>query len=332
MAINKAMRTALRALSYPASIDLSKTYKVERVLRGLSAPLSPLYQLWDKKIERDGHEVRVRIYTPKVQTDNRLLLFFHGGGWVLENVDTYNTVCRNLAKRTGCRVASVEYSLAPEHAFPEGLEDCYAAARAVYQNPDLFGVDCREITLIGDSAGGNLAAAVSLMARDRGEFEIARQILIYPATYNDHSPDSRFESVRENGYDYLLTAKRVRDYMALYAGDEPECMNDPYFAPLLAKNLSRQPRTLVVTAEFDPLRDEGEAYAYALRRAGNEVMLYRMPDTLHGYFSLPPRYSAVRHTYDMIDHFLNGEAASCRETKQKESKNVYRMQKRIKKP
>ena len=271
MAISKAMRAALRALSYPANIDVGKTYKVERAVRGLRKPLAPLYHLWDHKIERDGREIRVRIYTPKKQTGARLLLFFHGGGWVLENVDTYNAVCRNLARRTGCRVASVEYGLAPEHVFPEGLEDCYAAAREVYCHPEQFGVRSQEITLIGDSAGGNLAAAVSLMARDRGEFEVAQQILIYPATYHDHSPDSRFDSVRENGTGYLLTAKRVCDYMMLYAGGDETRMQNPYFAPLLAEDLSRQPRTLVVTAEFDPLCDEGEAYAQALREAGNSV-------------------------------------------------------------
>ena len=168
MAISKAMRAALHTLSYAANIDVGRTYKVERVLRGLRTPLSPLYQLWDRRVERDGHEVRVRIYSPKKQTDSRLLLFFHGGGWVLESVDTYNSVCRSLARKTGCRVASVEYGLAPEHTFPEGLEDCYAAAREVYRHPELFGVRSQEITLIGDSAGGNLAAAVSLMARDRG--------------------------------------------------------------------------------------------------------------------------------------------------------------------
>lgn len=318
MAISKAMHAALHTLSYAANIDVGKTYKVERVLRGLRTPLSPLYRVWDHQIERDGREITVRIYTPKKQTDNRLLLFFHGGGWVLESVDTYNTVCRNLAKWTGCRVASVEYSLAPEHVFPEGLEDCYAAAREVYRHPEQFGVQSHEITLVGDSAGGNLAAAVSLMARDRGEFEVSQQILIYPATYNDHSLGSRFASVRENGTDYLLTSKRVSDYMALYAGGDPRRIRSPYFAPLLAEDLSCQPRTLVITAEFDPLRDEGEAYAYALRRAGGKVMLYRMPDALHGYFSLPVRFKLVRRTYDMIDYFLNGEAASCRTKMQNE--------------
>lgn len=324
MAINPALRAALRALSYPANIDVEKTYKAQRALDALKTPLSSLYQLWDQKIEREGREIRVRVYTPKVQTDDRLLLFFHGGGWVLENVDTYNSVCKNLAKKTGCRVASVEYGLAPENTFPIGVEDCYAAARAVYRHPERFGVKSHEITLIGDSAGGNLAAAVSLMARDRGEFTVAQQILIYPATYNDHSPDSKFDSVRENGADYLLTAKRVEEYMAMYAGDDPEHWNDPYFAPLLALDLTHQPRTLVITAEFDPLRDEGEAYAYALRRAGNEVMLYRMPDALHGYFSLPIRFALVRHTFEMIDHFLNGEAATCRKKNEENAKSAKR--------
>lgn len=99
MAISKAMRAALHTLSYAANIDVGRTYKVERVLRGLRTPLSPLYQLWDRRVERDGHEVRVRIYSPKKQTDSRLLLFFHGGGWVLESVDTYNSVCRSLARK-----------------------------------------------------------------------------------------------------------------------------------------------------------------------------------------------------------------------------------------
>lgn len=314
MAISKAMRAALHALSYPANINVEKTYKVERAMRGLRTPLAPLYHLWDHKIERDGRDIRVRIYTPKKQTDGRLLLFFHGGGWVLESVDTYNAVCRNLARRTGCRVASVEYGRAPEHVFPEGLEDCYAAAREVYRHPEQFGVRSHEITLIGDSAGGNLAAAVSLMARDRGEFAVAQQILIYPATHYDHTPDSRFDSVRENGADYLLTAKRVNDYMALYAGGDERRMRNPYFAPLCAPDLSHQPRTLVITAEFDPLRDEGEAYARALRDAGGDVQQYRMADALHGYFSLPMRFPMVRRTYDLIEQFLNGETIACQTT------------------
>ena len=124
MAISNTMRAALHALSYPAEIDADKTYRLERAFKSLSTPLSPLYHLWDHRIEREGREIRVRIYTPPKVADGRLLLFFHGGGWVLENIDTYNSVCRSLARYTGCRVASVEYGLAPEHLFPVGFEDC----------------------------------------------------------------------------------------------------------------------------------------------------------------------------------------------------------------
>lgn len=320
MPISKTARAALRALSYPASIEVDKTYKVERAIRQIRAPLAPLYHHWDHKIERAGREVRVRLYKPPGKPDGRLLLFFHGGGWVVESVDTYDRVCRNMAKRTGCQVASVEYALAPEAPFPEGLEDCYAAARAVYQYPGELGVRARSITLIGDSAGGNLAAAVSLLARDRGEFAVDQQILIYPATYNDHSTASPFPSVQENGTGFLLTAQRVEAFVDLYSGGDPEKRNNPYLAPLLAGDLTRQPRTLVITAEYDPLRDEGEAYAAALAAAGAEVTVHRMPDALHGYFSLPPRFSQVRQTYEWIDEFLKRGDVLCQMDGQSEDR------------
>ena len=317
MAINKHMRAALRLLSYPAAADLDKLYKVERALYQLKAPpLSALYHHWDHQIESmDGAPIRVRIYTPKQQTDNRLLLFFHGGGWVLESVDTYNQVCKALAKATGCRVISVEYRRAPEHPFPVGLEDCYAAAKAIYQAGEQFGTHgAQDIVLIGDSAGANLAAAVSLLARDRGEFEVAQQILIYPATAADHSENSPFPSVHENGEGYLLTAYRVEQFMRLYAGVDDSAYQNPYFAPLLMQDLSRQPRTLLITAEYDPLRDEGEAYAKALEKAGNTVYCVRLTDALHGFLSLPSRFVHVQRTHALIRDFL-GDETKCADSK-----------------
>ena len=161
-----------------------------------------------------------------------------------------------MAEATGHLVVSVDYRLAPEHRFPQGLEDCYAVAREVCLDASLFGVSARRITLIGDSAGGNLAAAVSLMARDRGEFLPARQILIYPATWNDHTPASPFRSVTENGTDYLLTSRRICDYMELYRGSAADLQN-PYFAPLLAEDFTGLPETLVVTAQYDPPAGRG---------------------------------------------------------------------------
>jgi len=307
MAINKAMRAALAALSYP-EIDIKKTYQVQRELQKISAwrlKKPQLYRVWEHAVLREGHKIPVRIFTPSEEASYPVLLFFHGGGWVTGNIDSYDSVCADMAALTGRTVVSVDYQLAPEHRFPAGLEDCYAVARDIFLHNELLGVKPEEIALIGDSAGGNLAAAVSLMARDRGEFQPARQILIYPAVGNDHTEDSPFPSIRENGTGYLLTAKRVRDYLALYRASD-EDLEDPYFAPMLAEDLSRQPRTLIITAEYCPLRDEGEAYGEKLRAAGNRVEIVRMPDALHGYFSLPARFELVKKTYEVINAFLKG--------------------------
>ena len=220
-----------------------------------------------------------------------------------ESVDHYERVCARMADATGNLVVAVEYRLAPEHKFPAGLTDCYAAARALYGGEIVPMVRPDQITLIGDSAGGNLAAALSLMARDKGEFMPKRQILIYPATNSDYSEQSPFPSVRENGKDYLLTAGRMRDYIDLYARDETDKKN-PYFAPILAENFSSQPDTLILTAEYDPLRDEGEAYGRKLREAGNYVRVCRIRDALHGYFALGIKYYHVQESFDIINEFL----------------------------
>ena len=307
MAINRYMKAALAALSY-ADIDIKKNYKLIRKIETAAKKprLKLMYQMWDHKIEGCGHEIPVRIFLPdKERAAYPVLLFFHGGGWVTGNIDSYSKVCQELARHTRHTVAAVDYRLAPEHRFPDGLMDCYRAARELFTQPGLLGVTAGEITIIGDSAGGNLAAAVSLMARDRGEFQPRRQILIYPATASDHSAASPFASIRENGTGYLLTAKRVQDYMDLYIRTDSD-RRDPYFAPLAARDLSRQPDTLIITAQYDPLRDEGEAYGRRLTASGNRVEMYRMPDALHGFFSLPPRFIQVRKSYAMIQHFLGG--------------------------
>lgn len=306
MAINKAMRAALKALSYP-DIDIKKNYKIQRQMINLTSRRihSSCYKTWEHEVACGDHNVPVRIFAlPQEQEPQGLLLFFHGGGWVTGNIDSYDKVCTNMARLTGCMVVSADYRLAPEFRFPAAPEDCYAVAREIFSDTLLLGVEAKDVTLIGDSAGGNLAAAVSLMARDRGEFLPARQILIYPATYNNHTPDSPYPSVTENGTDYLLTSKRICDYMELYMDSEDD-LNNPYFAPLLAEDLSRQPKTLIITAEFDPLRDEGEAYGERLKQAGSRVEIHRIPDALHGFFSLPPRFAQVQKTYDIINCFLS---------------------------
>lgn len=264
----------------------------------------PKYRSFDHKIMVGDREIPVRIFRPTKNETSGVIIFFHGGGWVTGNIDSYTNVCVNMANQTRNRVISVDYRLAPENPFPHGLEDCYYATAEIFKNLDLLKCKESDITLVGDSAGGNLAAAVSLMARDKGDFLPKRQILIYPATYNDHTDNSPFPSIKENGRDYLLTSRQIQDYMDLYAPDHEDRLS-PYLAPLLAEDLSNQPDTLIITAQYDPLRDEGEAYGKRLKEAGNIVKMYRMKDAVHGFFSLPWKSEYVIRSYEIINCFLN---------------------------
>ncbi len=305
MAINKAMRIALKALSYP-DLDVKKTYKLQRQLKSATHPvLKPLYEMWDHKVSLGEYDIPVRIFMPPSYFSfKKILIFFHGGGFVFGNIDTYTNVCSNMAKQTGHIVISVDYRLAPEYKFPTAPEDCYAVTREIFLNAQLLDVDPEQITLIGDSAGGNLAAVVSMMARDRGEFQPRRQILLYPSTDSNHSETSPYPSIKENGTDFLLTSKRICDFLDLYINSEEDLLN-PYLAPILAKDLSRLPDTLIITAQYDPLRDEAESYGKKLYEAGNHVKVYRMKDALHGFISLPKHFVHVKRSYELINQFLS---------------------------
>jgi acetyl esterase/lipase len=228
---------ALKALTN-STLDVKKYYKQHRkVLIAAHPYIKPLYNLLDRKIMNGDREIPVRIFRPKQKKDLKVLIFFHGGGWVTGNIDSYSTICANMANQTGRMVISVDYRLAPEYPFPAGAEDCYYVVKKVFSKSSPFRTKPEEFILIGDSAGGNLAAVVSLMARDRGEFLASKQILLYPSTYNDHSESSPFPSIRENGTGYILTSKRICDYMELYISNK-EDRNNPYVAPLLAEDLS----------------------------------------------------------------------------------------------
>ncbi len=302
--INKFMRAVIKALSYP-EIDIKKNYKIERFLtKAATPPIKSLYKMNDQKISLNGREIPIRIFEPEKRLSNEILLFFHGGGWVSGDIDSYTRPCSALSKKTGRRVFSIDYRLAPEHPFPAGLLDCYTAASELINKSSKFDAKPDEIVLIGDSAGGNLAAAVSLMARDKQEFKVNRQILIYPSTYNDHSLSSPFASIKKYGTDYLLTYKKICDYIDLYIQDKSDFTN-PYFAPILSNDLSNQPNTLIITAEFDPLRDEGEAYGRKLRAFGSNVKISRLADGLHGFFTLPSSFSHVKSCYKLINNFLS---------------------------
>ena len=266
----------------------------------------------------DGYAVPLRVFTPldidftlakglKVTEDSRgTILFFHGGGWVTGNIDTYSELCANIADMTGMTVLSIDYRLAPEFPYPAGLDDCRAAVRQILNFSQESRLDLDNFILIGDSAGANLAAAVSLSAVDNNDLYCPRQILIYPATNSDYSENTRFRSVIENGKDYLLTQDKLIDYMDLYA-PTPEMKASPYVAPVQASDLSGQPETLIITAEFDPLRDEGEFYGARLAEAGVPVAVYRVKDAVHGFFSGGTASEFGNAAYQIMLNFMSIE-------------------------
>ncbi len=294
----------IKLLSIP-HLNLKKNYKVYRkIISFFNPPIKSEYRTLDHKMMVEGREIPVRLFLPKQMQDKvQVLIFFHGGGWVTGDIDSYTNVCRNMANNTGHMVVSVDYRLAPENPFPSGLEDCYYVTKEIFKRPGLLKCKKEHITLIGDSAGGNLAAAVSLMARDRKEFYPKKQILIYPATNYDHSETSPYPSVHENGKDYIMTSKRIQDYLDLYVKNEEDKLN-PYVAPILSKDLTNQPDTLIITAAYDPLRDEGEAYGYKLREFGNNVQVHRLDNAIHGFFSMPINKEQQGKTYQWINTFL----------------------------
>lgn len=304
MAKNKFMMAALRALSL-FDFDIEKNYQLDRTIQSLTHPsIKAISRMAELVLPTASGTLKCAIFLPPRIGSLDVLFFIHGGGWVTGDISTYVVPCRTLAKLSGRIVISVDYRRAPEHKFPTAVEDCYEAAKALIWGKSPLFVDERRLVLVGDSAGGNIAAAVSLMAKDRGEFSVRRQVLIYPSLANNHGDDSPFESVRTNGKDYLLTSKRVDEYLELYSSSPGDYTN-PYFAPLCAKNLSGLPATLVITAEYDPLRDEGEEYARRLRAEGVAAECYRMPEALHGFFMLPARFSVVKQTHKIIREFLD---------------------------
>ena len=207
-----------------------------------------------------------------------VLVYFHGGGWVIGDLDTHDTLCRELANGAGIAVVSVDYRMGPEHRFPAAVFDAIAATRWVHVHSDELGLDAKRIAVGGDSAGGNLAAVVSLAARDAGDLPLAYQLLIYPATDMRRIAPSH----TRNGQGYLLT----RDTMAYFQGhyiDNPAFVPDWRASPLLHPNLANLPPALVLTAGYDPLRDEGIEYAQALSLAGTRTTHIGFERQIHGF-------------------------------------------------
>ena len=249
--------------------------------------------------DMDANGVAVRVYRPKEQcANNAALVYYHGGGWVIGDLETHDAPCRALAVGTGALVIAVDYRLAPEHAYPIPLNDCYTATRWVFEQASTLGINAANIAVGGDSAGANLAAVIVLKARQDDLMPIKHQLLIYPVT------DSRMNtrSYTENAEGYLLTKDTMAWFWDHYANRTQRLEADA--SPLNAQDLTGLPATTLVTAEFDPLRDEGAAYARRLQSSGNDVFYQQFDGLIHGFISMTDVVPAAAQAFDIISNKL----------------------------
>lgn len=268
--------------------------QIRALMDGASLP-SPIVcdSVEDRTIPGPAGEIPVRVYRPRPGAELPAVVFFHGGGWVCGSLKTHDGVCRSLANGADAVVVSVDYRMAPEHPFPAAVDDAFAATRWVHDHAAELGVDPRRLAVAGDSAGGNLAAVVSQLARDAGGPPIAVQVLVYPVT--DYEFTSR--SMEENAEGYFLTRDDMRWFFGHYLRDEADG-DDSRVSPLRATDLRGLPPAFVMTAEYDPLRDQGVAYAEALRAAGNDVEAVTYEGLFHGFFGMEAMIDAAKAGLD----------------------------------
>ncbi len=262
-----------------------------RAARAVNLDL-PVHKVSNGLLPGPGGDIPIRIYQPQGDGPFGILVYFHGGGWVIGDLDTADAVCREIATLAEVIVVSVDYRLAPEHVYPAAVQDSYAALQWVNDNLETLQGNGK-IGVGGESAGGNLAAVVAQQSRDRGGPPIAFQCLLYPVTDAEMSRPS----YSENGSGYLLETTTMEWFWDTYCPDLEQRLNADA-SPLRAKNLADLPPALVVTAEFDPLRDEGNAYAHALQAAGNSATLMCCEGLVHDFFSTAAVFGCSRGPFE----------------------------------
>ncbi|MEO1260371.1 MAG: alpha/beta hydrolase [Bacteroidota bacterium] len=278
-----------------ASVN-GRTGRVKAMLNGEKIPL---FKVEDRTIAVREGEVPVRIYWPNAKKALPVITYYHGGGFVMYGLDSHDHVCRRLCRDNGAVVVSVDYRLAPEHKFPTAVDDAYDALQWVSENAASLNGRADKIAVLGDSAGGNLAAVMSQLARDNGGPELAAQVLVYPVV------DGRMQhpSIKENADGYILTEQLMRWFLDHYKRTDADIF-DPRLSPILADNHSNLPPALVQVASLDPLRDEGIDYAETLKAAGNQVRLTNYEGLTHSFFSMPGLSKRCVSAYDEIKGFL----------------------------
>ena len=268
----------------------------------LAGEPEPVERVEDTRVPGPRGSIDCRIYAPVRGEALPALLYLHGGGWVVGDIDSHDSVCRALARRAGCMVLSVDYRLAPEHRFPAAVEDAWTGLVWLHDNAAAIGADPDRLAVGGDSSGGNLAAVLARWARDRHGPRIAAQVLIYPVT--DHDLDTR--SYRTVGTGYGLTRDSMRWYWEQYLSNPQDAIS-PDASPLRAADLSNLAPALVITCELDPLASEGSAYAAALAAAGVPVEHIHEPDMIHGYIRMAGVIGRARKSWDDCARFLRRE-------------------------
>ncbi len=287
MPLDPQAKAALEFLNQPEMrLDAAEWPTEARNSMVLPPPENPeqVARVEDISIDGPGGDLPLRLYhpgDPDGEHPPALVLYFHGGGFVFCNLDTHDALCRTLCNSTGAAILSVDYRLAPEAKFPAAPEDCYAALCWGAANSEQLDIDAGRIAVAGDSAGGNLAAVTALMSRDRGGPTLRSQVLIYPVT----SQITNSPSYTENGEGYFLTQSGM-EYCINHYLNSPEDKQNPLASPLLSPDLSSLPPAVVVTAEYDPLRDEGENYGRRLAEAEVPVWMRRYDGMIHGFVSM----------------------------------------------
>jgi acetyl esterase len=273
---------------------------IKKVRSYIQYPDEELHEIREERIPVAGVDrITLRVYRPSSKVNLPLIVYFHGGGWVQGSLDTHDNTCRRLAKQNDAVVVSVDYRLAPEYPFPVPGEDCYTATVWAVEHAGSLGANPAQLIVMGDSAGGNMAAIVSLMARDRNGPQITMQVLIYPALDATLS----MPSVHKLGKGYMLTEEKMTWYRDHYCGKEPD-KKQLYLSPVFASDLTNLPPALIITAEFDPLKDDGEVYAKRLKEAGNEVVFKEYKGMIHAFLAMPKLLHATREAETQISTFL----------------------------
>jgi acetyl esterase len=290
--VDPTIQSLLDSIGGPDSPDLSdlgvdEARRLMKMMTTMEGDPEAVASVISQTVPGPAGDIPVRIYHPTAhegegaESTLGILVWFHGGGWVIGDLDSADGTARQLADRAHAVVVSVDYRLAPEHPFPAGPDDCWAALRWVAEHAAELGGDPARIAVGGDSAGGNLAAVTAVRARDTGGPTLVHQLLVYPATDLTLS----HASIDENGEGYLLSKVAMTWFTDLYLGTDGDA-TDPLASPLFTADLSGLPTATVLTAGYDPLRDEGEAYVAALRAEGVPVDLTRYDTMIHGFFSM----------------------------------------------